>query len=145
MGALDASICPCGDSTAVTARTSRAGSFGRRDERRSVKIDVATPPFGLNTGTDRRRLSNPVAEQIAASADRLEAQAAEVRPNDKQLALRLMKEATKLRRAARSVDIDHKQAERARMRRKNLGSGPVSPESRSAEWGEIPREPNPPS
>jgi hypothetical protein len=110
-----------------------------------VKIDVATPPFGLNSGTDRRRLSNPVAEQIAASADRLEAQAAEVRPNDKQLALRLMKEATKLRRAARSVDIDHKQAERARMRRKNLGSGPIPPESRNAEWGEIPRGQNPPS
>jgi len=109
-----------------------------------VKIDVTTPPFGSSTGSERRRLSNPVAEQIAASADRLEAQAAEVRPNDKQLALRLMKEATKLRRAARSVDIDHKQAERARMRRKNLGSGAVPPEMPSAEWGVFPRD-NPPS
>ena len=110
-----------------------------------MKTDVATPAFGLHTGSDRRRLSNPVAEQIAASADRLEAQAAEVRPNDKQFALRLLKEVTKLRRAARSVDIDHKQAERARMRRKNLGSGLSSPESRNAEWGEIPREQSPPS
>jgi len=125
---------------------SRAGNVGRPDECRSVNIDLVGPPFGPSAGSDhRRRLSNPIAERIAASADRLEAQAAEVRPNDKLLALRLMKEATKLRRAARSVDIDHKQAERARMRRKNLGSGPLSPEPRNAEWGEIPRGKNLPS
>lgn len=122
----------------------RAGS-GRPDERRSVKVDVSTPPFGSSTGSERRRLSNPVAEQIAASADRLELQAAEVRPNDKQLALRLMKEATKLRRAARSVDIDHKQSERARMRRKNLGSGTEPPETHTAEWGVFPRGDSHPS
>src|SRR5262245_38553070 len=103
-------MCPCGDGPPVAARMSRAGNFGRPDECRRVEIDLVAPPFGLTAGSDhRRRLSNPVAERIAASADRLEAQAAEVRPNDKQLALRLMKEATKLRRAARSVDIDYKQ------------------------------------
>jgi len=118
----------------------RAGCVGRHDELRLVKIDDTTPPFGISTGSERRRLSNPVAEQIAASADRLEAQAAEVRPNDKQLALRLVKEATKLRRAARSVDIDHKQAERARMRKKNLGSGSIPPEVPSAEKGVFPRD-----
>jgi phage-related minor tail protein len=75
-------------------------------------------PFPV--GVERNPLANDTAERIAASADRLERQAAEVRAADKQLALRLMKEATKLRRVARSIDIQHKQAERARMRRKGL-------------------------
>jgi len=67
----------------------------------------------------RRRRSNPAAEQIAASADRLEQQAAEVRPADKRLALYLLKEANRLRNCARSLEIQHKRAIRAVMSRLN--------------------------
>ena len=81
-----------------------------------VRVEVAHD-FGITPSAERRRLKNDAAELIAASADRLERQAAEVRAADKQLALRLTKEATKLRRIARGLDIQHKQAERARRRR----------------------------
>ena len=67
----------------------------------------------------RRRRSNPAAEQIAASADRLEQQAAEIRPADKRLALYLLKEANRLRNCARSLEIQHKRAIRAVMSRLN--------------------------
>ena len=80
-----------------------------------MKVEAAKP----YTITERRTLSNPVAERLAASADRLERQAAEVRATDKQLALRLMREATKLRQVARGLEIQHKRAERDRMRRRN--------------------------
>ena len=76
--------------------------------------EVERPPTGR---LQRRTLKSRIAEQIAVSADRLERQAADVRANDKQLALQLMKEATRLRRVARGIDIQHKRAERARMRR----------------------------
>jgi hypothetical protein len=84
-----------------------------------VTIDIDRP-YGTNG--ERNTLANRTAEQIAASADRLEHQAAGVRETDKQLALWLMKEATKLRRVARGLNIQHKQAERARMRRRGLGN-----------------------
>ena len=67
--------------------------------------------------TPRNRLALETAEQIAASADRLELQAAQVRPTDKQLALQILKEATKLRKHARTLDIQHKRALRAVMDR----------------------------
>jgi len=81
-----------------------------------IEIDTAS---GTTPGSKRRPLTNRAAEQIAASADRLQQHAAEVRATDKRLALRLVKEATKLRKVARELDIQHKQVDRARMRRKN--------------------------
>jgi hypothetical protein len=65
----------------------------------------------------RNRLALETAEQIAASADRLEKQAAQVRSTDKHLALQILKEATKLRKQARTLDIQHKRAVRAMMER----------------------------
>ena len=80
-----------------------------------MKVEAAKP---YSITSERRALANPVAERLASSADRLERQAAEVRATDKQLALRLMKEATKLRQVARGLEIQHKRAERDRMRRR---------------------------
>ena len=74
---------------------------------------------GHEFNSPRRRRSNPAAEQIAASADRLEQQAAEVRPADKRLALYLLKEANRLRNCARTLEIQHKRAIRAVMSRLN--------------------------
>jgi hypothetical protein len=84
--------------------------------------DTTPADRGLDRGdlnSVRRRRSNPAAEQIAASADRLEQQAAEVRPSDKRLALYLVKEATRLRNCARALEIQHKRAVRAVMARLN--------------------------
>jgi len=81
-----------------------------------MKVEAAKPYSITN---ERRALANPVAERLAASADRLEQQAAEVRATDKHLALRLVREATKLRQVARGLEIQHKRAERDRMRRRN--------------------------
>lgn len=69
----------------------------------------------------RHRLSTPAAEQIAQSADRIEAQAAEVRRGDKRLALKLLKEATRLRHFARALDIQHKRAIRTVLQRTASG------------------------
>jgi ERCC4-related helicase len=74
-----------------------------------------------NSTPTRHRLSNPAAEQIAASADRIEAQAAEVRPSDKRLAMKLLKEATRLRHCARALDIQHKRAVRVLLHRASSG------------------------
>jgi hypothetical protein len=63
--------------------------------------------------TPRHRLAHDTAEQIAAAADRLENQAAEVRAINKHLALRILKEASRLRQYARTLDIQHKRAIRA--------------------------------
>ena len=93
-----------------------------------MTIDIDRP-YGMSGG--RHTLTDRTAEQIAVSADRLEQQAAGVRATDKQLALWLMKEATKLRRVARGLDIQHKQAERARMRRKHMSQHDVPPEQRN--------------
>ena len=76
----------------------------------------------------RNRLALETAEQIAASADRLEQQAAQVRSTDKHLALQILKEATKLRKQARTLDIQHKRAVRAMMERLR-GNGDQRPES----------------
>lgn len=75
--------------------------------------------FGLvsDLNQSRRRRSNPTAEQIAQSADRLEHQATEVRTSDRQLALWLLKEASRLRQCARALDIQHKRALRVVMSR----------------------------
>ena len=75
----------------------------------------------MSEGRNRHRLSNPAAEQIAASADRIEARAAEVRSADKQLALKLLKEATRLRHCARALDIQHKRAARTVLQRAGGG------------------------
>jgi hypothetical protein len=75
-----------------------------------------------------------MAEQIATSADRLEQQAADVRATDKQLALQLMKEATRLRRVARAIDIQHKRAQRARMQRHQPDDLVPGPDKSSAAW-----------
>jgi hypothetical protein len=92
----------------------------------------------LGAGLERHALRNGLAEQIAASADRLERQAADVRASDKQLALQLMKEATRLRRVARGIDIQHKRAQRARMRRLELrpqsSVGLPAPDKSKAAW-----------
>jgi hypothetical protein len=80
--------------------------------------------------TPRHRLAHDTAEQIAAAADRLEHQAAEVRPTNKQLALRILKEATRLRTYARALDIQHKRAIRVTMERMN-GSRPRGPANSS--------------
>ena len=82
-----------------------------------MRLEVETPAA---LGVERRRLSNSVAERIATTADRLERQAAQVRASDKQLALLLTKEAVRLRRVARTLDIQHKRGERARLRRRNM-------------------------
>lgn len=71
--------------------------------------------------TPRQPLANHAAERIAASADRLETQAAEVRPREKKLALQLLKEATKLRQYARDLEIQHKRAIRVMMERLRTG------------------------
>jgi hypothetical protein len=62
----------------------------------------------------------------------LEQQAAEVRATDKRFALQLMREATRLRRVARGVDIQHKRAQRARMRRESDRVDPAIDQSRAA-------------
>lgn len=74
-----------------------------------------------DTDTPRQTLANQTAERIAASADRLESQAAHVRPREKQLALQLLKEATKLRQYARALEIQHKRAIRVTMERLRTG------------------------
>lgn len=85
--------------------------------------------------TPRQTLANPTAERIAASADRLEAQAAQVRPRDKQLALQLLKEATRLRQYARALEIQHKRAIRTTMERLRTGGQPTAPRSLMAYSG----------
>jgi hypothetical protein len=77
----------------------------------AVTMDVA------QANTPRQPLANHAAERIAASADRLESQAAQVRPKEKQLALQLLREATKLRQYARDLEIQHKRAIRVMMGR----------------------------
>jgi hypothetical protein len=77
--------------------------------------------------TPRHRLAHDTAEQIAATADRLESQAAEVRPNNKRLALQILKEATRLRQYARTLDIQHKRAVRVVMERMRGGSPRETP------------------
>jgi hypothetical protein len=72
--------------------------------------------------TPRNRLALDTAEQIAASADRLENQAALIRPTDKRLALQILKEATRLRQCARTLDIQHKRATRSVMDRLRGGT-----------------------
>jgi hypothetical protein len=95
----------------------------------------ATKPCSVST--ERNPLASRVAEQVAASADRLEQQAAQVRAMDKQFAMRLMKEATRLRQVARGLDIQHKQAERARMRRKNMRDPDAAPDQSRAEQAAV--------
>jgi hypothetical protein len=96
-----------------------------------VTGDVEKP---IGAGVERNALKNRAAEQIASSADRLEQQAADVRATDKQLALQLMKEATRLRRVARGIDIQHKRAERARKRRNDLIDPAARPDNSQAAW-----------
>jgi hypothetical protein len=91
-----------------------------------MKVEVAKP---CSVSNERRTLVNPIAERLAASADRLERQAADVRATDKQLALRLVREATKLRQVARGLEIQHKRAARDRMRRRN-----TPPSGTPREW-----------
>ena len=110
----------------LEANVGRSRAEGRREALVTIDIDR---PYGMSG--ERHTLTDRTAEQIAVSADRLEQQAAGVRATDKQLALWLMKEATKLRRVARGLDIQHKQAERARMRRKHMGQHDVPPEQRN--------------
>jgi len=112
--------------TVLEADAGRSRAQGWREALVTIDIDR---PYGMSG--ERHPLSDRTAEQIAVSADRLEQQAAGVRATDKQLALWLMKEATKLRRVARGLDIQHKQAERARMRRKHMGQHDVPPEQRN--------------
>jgi hypothetical protein len=83
-----------------------------------MQADSARPARGA---TPRNRLAHDTAEQIAASADRLETRAAEVRPINKRLALQILKEATRLRHYARALDIQHKRAIRALMERVRTG------------------------
>jgi hypothetical protein len=71
----------------------------------------------------RQPLRDPAAEQIACSADRLEAQATAIRPNDKALALTLLKEAERLRRFSHVIETRHKRDERARLSKKNGSNG----------------------
>jgi hypothetical protein len=96
-----------------------------------VKGDVERP---IGVGVERNALKNRMAEQIASSADRLEQQAAEVRATDKQLALQLLREATRLRRVARGIDIQHKRAARARMRQKGAIDPVAKPDKSQAAW-----------
>lgn len=110
----------------LEANAGRSRAQGWREALVTIDIDR---PYGMSG--ERHPLTDRTAEQIAASADRLEQQAAGVRAADKQLALWLMKEATKLRRVARGLDIQHKQAERARMRRKHLSGHDVPPDQRN--------------
>jgi|SRR5215831_17390037 len=110
----------------LEANVGRSRAEGRREALVTIDIDR---PYGMSG--ERHTLTDRTAEQIAASADRLERQAAGVRAADKQLALWLMKEATKLRRVARGLDIQHKQAERARMRRKHMSQHDVPHEQRN--------------
>lgn len=79
-----------------------------------MEADSARSPRGF---TPRNRLALETAEQIAASADRLEHQAAQVRPTNKRLALQILKEANRLRQCARTLDIQHKRAIRALVER----------------------------
>lgn len=79
--------------------------------------DARTP----HRPTPRHRLAHDTAEHIAATADRLEHQAAEVRPTNKRLALQILKEATRLRQYARTLDIQHKRAIRTLMERMRGG------------------------
>jgi hypothetical protein len=72
--------------------------------------------------TPRHRLAHDTAEQIAAAADRLENQAAEVRAINKHLALRILKEASRLRQYARTLDVQHKRAIRVMMDRLRGGA-----------------------
>lgn len=71
--------------------------------------------------TPRHRLAHDTAEQIAAAADRLENQAAEIRAINKHLALRVLKEASRLRQYARTLDIQHKRGLRVMMDRMRGG------------------------
>jgi len=73
----------------LEASVGRSRAQGRREALVTIDIDR---PYGMSG--ERHTLTDRTAEQIAASADRLEQQAAGVRANDKQLALWLMKEAT---------------------------------------------------
>jgi hypothetical protein len=108
-----------------------------RDRGRSPGESRGGP--GLNAVSElnspRQRLSHPAAELIAASADRLEAQAARVRPTDKALALQLLKEATKLRQYARTVDVQHKRAARVEMKRGLVARDPRGDEPREMPSG----------
>jgi hypothetical protein len=96
-----------------------------------IEIDAAS---GTTPGSKRHPLTNSAAERIAASADRLQQHAAELRATDKRLALRLVKEAMKLRKVARGLDIQHKQADRVRMRRKDEVADMAPQDAAEAGW-----------
>ena len=64
--------------------------------------------------TERHRLTDNTAEEIARVADQLEAMAKHVRPTDKAGALELMRQATKLRNKARGLEIKAARARRFR-------------------------------